>query len=212
MNAVPVTSPRPARGVALVSALMLMLVASVLAVAAGRMALAQLNAAQWERDRAVARGAAGAALCDAERTLEAAPDAELARLAVLADDAAGAPAWQVVDPAGTGAGLVAYGQQTGARMALGGGLLPARLPAWLAERIAEPDAGPERGPLFRITAIGFGTRAATEVVVQGLYRLRPAASADASADEAPPAVRTGRIGWREIANWPELHARAGSAR
>jgi type IV pilus assembly protein PilX len=79
-------------------------------------------------------------------------------------------------------------------MAVGGGLLPARLPVYLIERLG---AGP--GTVYRITAAGFGSRAATVVVLQAWYRR------SAAGGGAPPA---GRIGWREIANWPELHALA----
>jgi len=50
--------------------------------------------------------------------------------------------------------------------------------------------------VFRITAIGFGASPSTRVVLQAYYR-RAHATAPAA-----------RLGWREIANWPELHAAA----
>lgn len=145
------------------------------------------------------------------------------------------PAWQVLDPgASDGSAFVPYGAFTGARMAVGGGLLPARLPVYLVERLASAGPGPAQGAWFRITATGFGTRAATRVVLQSLYRkpapLPPAPSAQpeppldppdpppdgagAAAGSTPagsapaPPKPAGRIGWREIANWSELHARA----
>lgn len=175
--------PRPA-GVALVSALMLVLVASVLGVGVARMALSSLAAAQWERDHAVARAAADLALCDAERELRAVQDGAQPGLAL------GAP--------------VTYGAHTGTWMAVGAGLLPARPPVYLIEPVS--DAAPGQGAVFRITAIGFGTRAATQVMVQALYRKRPPAVPGEEGAPPRPPVSTGRIGWREIVAWPALRA------
>jgi type IV pilus assembly protein PilX len=180
-------APRP-RGVALVCALMLTLVAAVLALAAGRMATTSLAAAQWERDHTVARAAADAALRDAERDI------------VRSFGRAGPPGGEPGGArAGAGAGIgpatppewsgpVPYGQRTGAHMAVGTGLLPAQLPAYRIESL--PAVAPGEGPLMRITAIGYGLRPTTQVVVQVLYRTRPA----------------GRIGWRELAHWLEESA------
>jgi type IV pilus assembly protein PilX len=148
------------------------------------------------------------------------------------------PLWQAIDLAGEdGAPVVPYGAYTGATLATGGGILPARLPAYLIEKLEPAGAGPPAHHLYRITAIGFGTRPAIRVVLQAVYR-KPAApaaapagsagsagpgdppapggagaagAAGAAAGTAPPAgaaAPVGRIGWREIANWPELHARA----
>jgi type IV pilus assembly protein PilX len=92
------------------------------------------------------------------------------------------------------------------------------------------------GSFYRVTAIGFGARTSTRVVLQSLVRLPPAGGHghgsaegndsdeehDDGNDDAhgrgngdrPPArpqerrLPAGRIGWREIANWDELHARA----
>lgn len=60
----------------------------------------------------------------------------------------------------------------------------------------DPGPGPGHGPVFRITAIGFGASPSTRVVLQAYYR---------RAGSGAPARR---LGWREIANWPELHAAA----
>jgi len=145
------------------------------------------------------------------------------------------PVWQLLDlAAGDNPALVPYGQFTGAVLAVGRGALPARLPAYLIERITPPGATAQQGVFYRITAIGFGTRAVTQVVLQSLYRLPPPSggghgdgngngddngeSHDNGHDDGhgngnpgqPQAhqVPAGRIGWREIANWSELHARA----
>jgi type IV pilus assembly protein PilX len=94
-------------------------------------------------------------------------------------------------------------------------LLPARPPAYLIERIAAPGAGASLGSFYRITAIGFGSHASTQVVLQSVVRKPKPAAADGGGDqgngtEATPPVDlpAGRIGWREIPNWPRLHAQA----
>lgn len=134
----------------------------------------------------------------------------------------GVPAWQAIDLESDAA--VEYGRFTGATMPLGAGLLPARAPRYVVELLAGPGGGappgtepgtdpgpgtgqvtdsgpgsgpgPGHGPVFRITAIGFGASPSTRVVLQAYYR-RAHATAPAA-----------RLGWREIANWPELHAAA----
>jgi Tfp pilus assembly protein PilX len=60
---------------------------------------------------------------------------------------------------------------TPARPWHGPGLLTARLPAYLIEKIAPPGATEAMGGFYRITAIGFGSRATTRVVLQSVYRL-----------------------------------------
>jgi type IV pilus assembly protein PilX len=270
------------RGLVLVCALLLMLAAMVIGVAVARGAFVLLAAASNERDRDIAEAAAEAALRDAEhdiagRTATSAAPAPTGRAAHFgpaggaafidgcgrgADDrglclARSPPVWQLLDlAAGDNPALVPYGHFTGAVLAVGGGILPARLPAYLIERVTPPGATAEQGVFYRITAIGFGARAATQVVLQSLYRLPPppaggAASGPGSSgtgagdgrgdlhgdehgdehgngddndngdthdnehgngDPSParPQGRplpAGRIGWREIANWSELHAR-----
>lgn len=204
---------RRERGLVLLCALLLMLAAMVAGLAAARTAFASVAAARYERERLLARGAAEAALFDAERDIEG--GGEPARAALFtaagasswpADCGQGAqdrglcgardpPAWQTLDLAAQdNPALVSYGGVTGAPMAVGGGLLPARLPAYLIEKL---DAA---SGLYRITAIGFGARASTQVVLQALYR-KPDPG-------APPGPPPGRIGAREIVNWAELHAKA----
>jgi len=137
------------------------------------------------------------------------------------------PPWQAIDLAGeVGAPVVPYGRYTGATLAVGGGILPSRLPAYLVEKLEPAGAGPPAHHLYRITAIGFGTRPATRVVLQAVYRkpalpgtAPPAESADPGGPGGPSraggagasagmGLPAGRISWREIGNWPELHARA----
>ena len=262
---------RTERGLALVCALLLMLAAMVIGVAVVRGAFALLAAAGNERDRDIAQAAAEAALRDAEhdiagRAATSATPAPADRAAHFGPDGAAAfvdgcgrgaddrglclarspPVWQLLDlAAGDNPALVPYGQMTGAVLPVGRGALPARLPAYLIERITPPGATAGQGVFFRITGIGFGARASTQVVLQSLYRLPPPSTGGAGGggtggghgdgngngadnDHGEPhdnghdnghgngnpgqpqahQLPAGRIGWREIANWSELHARA----
>jgi type IV pilus assembly protein PilX len=260
----PSRPPAARRGLALVCVLLLLAATMVIGVAVARGAFALLASARNETDRVTARLAAEAALLDAERDLtgagaDADEAAAAARAALFAQpDGAGfaagcgrgpadlglcrvaaPPAWHGIDLADPDAGvLVPFGRYTGAMLPLRAGTLPARLPGYLIEKLAPDGAGPAQGSFYRITAIGFGVRASTQVILQSLYRTAaPAAPGGAGAGEqeeeaggdagagpepqdgagagpdpprsapAPP-LPAGRIGWREIANWPELHARA----
>lgn len=299
----PTKRPRQREhGMVLICALMLMLAAMVIGVAIARGSVGALAAARNERDREVAMAAADAALRDGERDI-AGTDAPLSERAAQFSAAGAAafadgcghggadrglcsdtptPVWQSTDlAAAANPVLVPYGDFTGAKMGTGRGLLPARLPAYLIERLAPAGVGAEQGTYYRISAIGFGMRATTQVVLQSLYHKAapPGEGGDASEDSgatpatdqapgggipapaapapegdagasgtpgtgdgdtngagtsgapgdpsaapstdppatprpgappAPPApqpVPAGRIGWRAIDNWSELHAR-----
>jgi type IV pilus assembly protein PilX len=112
--------------------------------------------------------------------------------------------------------MVPYGHYTGATLTTGKGLLPARAPAYLIEKIAPPGAAASLGSFYRITAIGFGSHASTQVVLQSVVRKPPPAPAGepgatgstGSASTPPVQLPAGRISWREIANWSHLHAQA----
>jgi type IV pilus assembly protein PilX len=106
------------------------------------------------------------------------------------------PEWQLVDLAGDA--TTPFGALSGAVMETGEGFEPFRRPRYLAERLPRPGGG----FFYRITVIGFGSRADTEVVLQTTYR---------RAADGPPGPG-GRLSWREIANWRELHAAANGAR
>jgi type IV pilus assembly protein PilX len=132
------------------------------------------------------------------------------------------PSWQTIDLAGDDAALVVYGTYTARE-------LPgvARQPRYLIEWVA---LNPAYGRYYRITAIGFGQLPGTRVVLQSFYRKAPIPSstsppvsspASSPASPASPLTPAGagppappaalpeqRIGWREVANWPALHAAA----
>ncbi|MDB5746858.1 MAG: pilus assembly protein [Massilia sp.] len=201
------------QGAALATVLFLMLAVLMMSVSSTRAALMAAKSARVERDRHVALAAAEAALFDAERDIDGAAGPASPRAAIFALGDAGAfmegctggaertglcrlvaapgvPAWQATDLAGDRA--VEYGRFSGRAMPTGAGLLPSRLPRYLVELLTVPGAQPR----YRITAIGFGADAATVVVLQGYY---------ARASGIAPGKR---LGWREIANWPELHRAA----
>ena len=268
-------------GAALVTAMVLMLAVLVIGFSSVRAALADAQSARHERDRQAALRAAEAALLDAERELAATP-ATAPRFAALAGAGfivgcgkagtdshglcapASPPSWHAIDLAGDDPALVLYG--TFSMRDLGGVAQP---PRYLVELMPFNAA---HGRYYRITALGFGQRASTRVVLQSLYRMPPAtgagppgastvpvpgiaprtvppgteapaagepraeppATGDAGAAKpaagetdagkpvtvtpdpenpaaapppvaAPPALPVGRIGWREVANWPALH-------
>jgi len=206
-------NPRPTReqGAALVTVLFLMLAVLMMSASSTRASLAAVKSARYERDRHIAHQSAEVALYDAERDIAGAagPASPRTAIFVAADGGAfiagcagagehaglcrlvpapGAPAWQALDLAGPEA--VEYGRFTGATLPTGAGLLPSRPPRYIVELLEYPGAD----PVYRITAIGFGASDATRVVLQSYYR---------RANATAPAKR---LGWREVANWPELHA------
>lgn len=106
-------------------------------------------------------------------------------------------------------------------MATGEGPLPARVPRYIIEFLSPVHPPPGSGNFFRITAIGFGASEQTRVVLQAFYRkpedVPGGASAHARDDgHGPPGsggepeagLPAGRIGWREVANWTDLHEAA----
>jgi Tfp pilus assembly protein PilX len=245
-------------GVALVTALVLMLVTAMMGVAAARAAIHAGKSARYERDRQVAFAAAEAALADAERDIEGAAATAPGRAALfdagpsgltkgcgrgvddlgLCRDEGGTPQWQAADLQAD-ASTAGYGSFTGALMATGGGSLPARAPRYVIEFLPITGAPPGSGRFFRITSIGFGARQGTQVVLQSFYRKPVSASGNngsgngsgtgsgsggaegpgnggASGGHGQPpvpptpasAIPAGRLAWREVANWPDLHRAA----
>lgn len=178
--------------------LLAMAVALMLGLSGARIALQDEQAARNDRDRKVALQAAEAALLDAQRDIEQASDSARGRLLASAapvfpvDCGAGLsnpllglcagpaapPPWLSVDfndDSEAGARSVPYGRFTGQTMQTGGGALPARPPRYLIE--AHPDrragAAADLGAartLYRISAVGFGARDDTRVLLQAWYR------------------------------------------
>ena len=186
-----------AGGAALVTVLFVLIAVLIVAVSAATAALNAEKSARNERDRHIAFQAAEAALADAERDIGAVDPAS-ARAAMFAPGSAlgfgdgcgqraddpglglcsrvevpGVPAWIGAALADDGDG-VAYGTFTGALMPTGAGTLPARPPRYIIELMPFPRAGEDASEpvtnFYRVTAIGFGSRDATKVVLQSFFR------------------------------------------
>lgn len=214
-------------GIALLTALVLMLAVLMTGIASTRGALQSARAAAHERDRVFAVQMADAALLDAQRDIEggAAPGSARANAilagstdAFVAGCAGGTPyqglCAHVVDPGQTNTLLadddgpaVVFGSYTGSRMPDDGGGLAIEAPRYLIELMPAPppEPMPPPGPapppsqLYRISARGAGSMPGTHAALQAYYR-KPA-------DGTPGR----RVGWRELGNWSELVAAASAA-
>lgn len=191
-------------GIALLSALVLMVAVLMTGIASTRAAIQSARAAGHERDRVLAVQMAHAGLRDAERDIEggaapgsarAAAFASASPAAFAADCRGGAPydgmCTQQAGADGVSTVLaeddgpaVLFGRFTGSRLAEGGGL-PQQAPRYLIELLAPVDTD----LLYRITARGAGALPGTHAALQGYYR-KPA-------DGSPGR----RVGWRELGNW-----------
>lgn len=193
------------RGVALLTALLLMLAVLMTGIAAARAAIASARVAGHERDRMLALHGAMAGLRDAEHDIEGGQDPGSPRAVALAhaDPAAfadgcrgGAPFAglcrhaagedihaSLADPEGPGIVLGAF---SGVTMPTGGALA-AQAPRYLIELMpSSPDT-----LLYRITALGFGSVETTQAAVQAYYRKVLPPSAPAPGTGAPPGAEPG---------------------
>ena len=187
------------QGIALLVTLLLLIAVLLLGASAARMAMLGEKAARAERDRYVALQAAEDALADAEKEINGSAASAPARTALLAagnglgfvpgcgmgadNPALGlcahaggdAPVWETVDIGDDSAASrsVPFGRFTGAAMETGQGFLPFRRPRYIIERVPYHPPGEDAASMhyfYRVTAIGFGARESTEVVLQGSYR------------------------------------------
>jgi type IV pilus assembly protein PilX len=186
---------RRQRGIVLLVSLMLLMMVLLLGVSAAQLCLQGEKAARAERDRDVAFLAAEDALADAERDIRDSNDPSR-RAAFEGGDAFGATCgaggvglrlqaaageravWQVVDLSGVadgGACTVTHGVYTAAALPTGEGFLPFKKPRYLIERMAchqpgdDASAGAKPQYCYRVTAIGFGAKPGTEVVLQSVF-------------------------------------------
>ena len=186
---------RGQRGIALLVSLMLLIMVLLLGVSAAQLCLQGEKAARGERDREVAFLTAEDGLADAERDIRNSSDPsrqaafEGAEAFGKACGAGGAglrlraaegekAVWQVVDLSGEsdgGACTVTHGAYTAAVLPTGEGFLPFKKPRYLIERMEchQPgdDASAAATPqyCYRVTAIGFGAKPGTEVVLQSVF-------------------------------------------
>jgi Tfp pilus assembly protein PilX len=187
-------------GAVLLTALFVLVAILAIGVSAAQIALNAEKSARNERDRHIAFQAAEAGLADAERDIEGGADPMSARAAMFDGGALGfvdgcgrdganlglcaylpgaqAAAWQLAELAAPDGATTPYGRYTGEALPTGGGALPARAPRYVIELLplvrAGEDAGQGAHGVYRITAIGFGARPGTQVVLQSFYRKVPA--------------------------------------
>lgn len=159
---------RAQRGVTVVVCLVMMLLVMLLGASAARLGLQGEQAVRGERDREIAFQAAEDALADAERSIENG-SAQVAQGACSVD-----PAWQRADLGADdgGACTVEYGELTGAAMTTGVGFLPFKKPRYVIERLECHQPGSDASDpqnCYRVTAIGFGPKPGTEVVLQSMF-------------------------------------------
>ena len=194
------------RGFSLITTLILLIVVTVLGLAASRIVLMSEKTSRFDRDTQIAFQAAEAALVDAEIDIQGTKDAAGNYASSLRMDKFNAsdrtasafpvgcgtgtgaegkrgmckqtvgtkPVWYVVDftDDSADAKTVKFGDFTGRQFAAGlTGIRPEMAPRYIIEVI--PDASPSArlsDVLYRITAMGFGPRKETQVVLQVVFR------------------------------------------
>lgn len=186
-------------GASLVVSLLILIVVLLLGISAAQIALQGEKASRNDRDRQMALQAAEAALKDAELDIQGSVDAASRSSLFASDktmifpqigcrsdgdfvglcasaDVNAAPAWLTVDfmDESQSAKSVPYGRFTGQVFQTGKGSLPALPPRYIIElmRFTLPGISAEhqnQSNFYRITAIGFGMRDTTQVVLQTFY-------------------------------------------
>jgi type IV pilus assembly protein PilX len=125
-------------------------------------------------------------------------------------DSSKKPAWIGInfsDETDAGMHTVPYGRFTGNSFPSGFASMSVKPPRYAIELMDDRSVSDLTGTpayFYRITAIGFGAREATQVVLQAVYR-KPLPTLIKESTIAPAA---GRVSWREIINWPELNSKS----
>lgn len=223
-----------AKGASLATVLILLLAIMLIGTTTARLSLQGEKAARNERDFRVAFFAAEAALADAQADIDNNDDRESPFMpphhevfmrgcgtvengvshGLCATSATGStPVWlsaDLLDTHDLTARTVAYGQVTKKLFATGEGPQSAMLPRYLIELLT-PDSGipivdgEAAHADYRITAVGFGMRESTHVVLQAVYRRERIPNENPESAEARPyEFRSRRLSWREIPHWQEL--------
>lgn len=185
------------QGFSLVTVMIILVVVSLLGVAASQMVLLSERSARYDRDWQIAFQAAEAALLDAEFDIRGPNTSGSARLTSFTSTgllgfssgcstgtdrglclpaASGKPVWYTVDftNEATNANTAQFGEFTGRTLAFGtAGIQPAMRPRYIIEAV--PDLSPGGNAnvqklLYRVTAMGFGPRKETQAVVQMYFR------------------------------------------
>lgn len=214
------------RGASLIVSLLMLTAILMIGMSAAHIALQGEKSARNESDRQIALQAAEAALADAGQDLENSSrshifahdkaegfadgcnkESDSIYLGLCRRSTAGSvPVWQTVDFfAKEENPSVSYGHFTGRKLPAGMEAPVAKLPRYVIELLSYEEGGgteeeaARNNPVYfyRITAIGFGMRDSTHVVLQTYHRKDDGGSRQTI-------VPAGRFGWREISNWQEL--------
>ncbi|MEO6291735.1 MAG: PilX N-terminal domain-containing pilus assembly protein [Burkholderiaceae bacterium] len=189
----------PQSGFSLITTLILLIVVTVLGLAASRIVLMSEKTSRFDRDTQIAFQAAEAALLDAEIDIQGTKDAagnyvisglrmgqfDSKTASTFVSDCAGTgaqrgmckpttgakPIWYQVEftDDSANAKTVKFGEFTGREFVTGSkGIRPEMAPRYIIDYI-EDIASPGK-LLYRITAMGFGPRKETQVVLQVVFR------------------------------------------
>jgi type IV pilus assembly protein PilX len=192
-------APRTQRGVTLIVVLLILVVVMVLGIGAAQIGLLGERTTRFDRDYLIASQAAEAALMDAEfdirgpggtrsTNFEAGKDglfiencgnSGTSRGLCLPKSDQVKPVWAQVDftDQSNTARTVAFGEFTGraATFSTGSGIRPVRPPRYIIEIIDDQAQGnnaasTQTPKMYRVTAMGFGPRLDTQVVMQMVFR------------------------------------------
>jgi type IV pilus assembly protein PilX len=171
-----------------VGVLLVLVLVELLGVAAIQIALLGERSARSHRDTELALQAAQAALADAELDMTrfrahlfdgvhtngfaqgCASASEFKGMCAPSDGSK--PAWLDVDLEDADGPSVAYGEHTRRSFAQGtAGVQPVRAPRYIIEWLPDTSGTPGSAVVYRVTAIGFGSRTEVQVVLQMLYRM-----------------------------------------
>lgn len=199
MNTSPTSRSRPRQqGFSLIMVLIIMVIVSMLGVAASQLVLLGERSTRYERDYQIAFQSAEAALLDAEFDIRGPNTSASKRIDSFSNtsllgftDGCGTgidrglclptvapakPAWYNVDftDKSATAKTVQFGEFTGRTLPTGDvGVQPAQLPRYIIEPVPDLSPGSSAGAqkiLFRVTAMGFGPRQDTQAVLQMVFR------------------------------------------
>ena len=205
MNPSPLSLYKPValqRGFSLITTLILLIVVTVLGLAASRIVLMSEKTSRFDRDTQIAFQAAEAALVDAEIDIQGTKDAAGkyivsglrmdkfergnkvnfpvgcgtgAQRGMCAQTTSTKPIWYQVDftDESANAKTVKLGEFTAREFAAGlTGIRPEMAPRYIIEAITDfsPGFDPSKDILYRVTAMGFGPRKETQVVLQIVFR------------------------------------------
>lgn len=190
---------KQAGGFALITALVMLLIITVLALGGSRLALDSKRMSRNQRDRDIALQAAEAALRDAEYDITAgvrnanfsqasatgfpgsgcntgATQSSTSTLGLCASGDSTNPIWNTVSWVASGANVqtVGYGDFTGRTFPTGSGLLPTQKPRYIIEQMnyaktGADASGVDRAFFYRITAVGWGPNNNAPVMLQSYY-------------------------------------------